>query len=109
MVTNHGGEGPETAVDLMAQGANYFIPKLNLGQWENPIKRVMTPKVSLKSPVSEAAQSNGALQPFEGGDLEFTERGVAINDIHLAGSVSTIYRILGELCVVNGKGRRQSL
>jgi DNA-binding response OmpR family regulator len=109
MVTNHGGQGPETAVELMVQGANYFIHKLKLETLEDSIKKVLSPKVSLKSSVSEAAQSNAPLQPFEGGELEFTERGVAINGIHLAGSVSTIYRILRELCVVNGKGRRQAL
>jgi CheY-like chemotaxis protein/biotin operon repressor len=109
MVTNHGGEGPETAVDLMAQGANYFIHKMNLGQLENSIKRVLTPKVSLSSPVSGAAQSNAPLQPFDGGDLEFTDQGVAINGIHLAGRTSTIYGIIRALCETNGKGRRQSL
>jgi CheY-like chemotaxis protein len=109
MVTNHGGEGPETAVDLMAQGANYFIHKLNLGQLENSIKRVLTPKVSLNSPVSGTAPSNAPLQPFEGGELEFTDQGVAINGIHLSGRTTYIYKILRALCEVNGKGRRQSL
>jgi DNA-binding response OmpR family regulator len=109
MVTNHGGQGPETAVELMAQGANYFIHKLALHQLEDSIKRVLTPKVSLSSPVSGAAQSNAPLQPFEGGDLEFTEQGVAINGVHLAGRTSTIYGVIQALCKVNSKGRRQSL
>ena len=108
MVTNHGGEGPETAVDLMAQGANYFIHKMNLGQLENSIKRVLTPKVPLNSPVSGTAPSNAPLQSFEGGELEFTDQGVAINGIHLAGRTTYIYNILRALCEVNGKGRRQS-
>lgn len=109
MVTNHGGQGPETAVELMAQGANYFIHKLALHQLEDSIKRVLAPKVSLIQPVSESPEVNAPLQPFENGELEFTGHGVAINGIHLAGRSTYIYKILRVLCEVNGKGRRLSL
>lgn len=106
VITAHGGDRPDTAVSLMAQGANYFVHKLSLDQLEDSIKTVLSPKPKARRTAAGEAKPNES-KPFEGGDLEFHENGVSLNGVPLAGPTSTICRVLEILSEVSAESGRR--
>ncbi len=106
VITAHGGDRPDTAVTLMAAGANYFIHKPSLHQLEDTVKLVLNPKPKGKKAAGSSKPTEQ--QTYAGGELELKENGVLLDGIQLASRSATIFRVLEVLCEESEKGRRRS-
>jgi CheY-like chemotaxis protein len=107
VITAHGGNGPDLAVELMKKGANDFIHKPSLHRLEDAIKHALHPKEK-KNGKTSASKATAAPVPFEGGELKFGAGGVELEGIPVCGATATIYRVLHTLCETNDKGRRRA-
>ena len=106
VITAHGGDKPDTAVTLMAAGANYFIHKPSLHQLEDTVKLVLNPKPKGKKAVGSSKPAE--LKAYAGGELELKEIGVLLDGIQLASQSATIFRVLEVLSEETERGRRRA-
>ena len=107
VITAHGGNGPDLAVELMRNGANDFIHKPSLHRLEEAIKHALNPKPKTTGKAS-TGKLHAAIVPFEGGELKLGAGGAELEGILLCGATATIFRILQTLCETNDKGRRRA-
>lgn len=103
VITAHGKDRPDLAVELMKRGANDFINK-PFTRLESALKELLAPKP--KANGAKAISAAAPLKPFEGGELLFHNDGVELDGTMVCTVNSTIFRVLKVLCELRTDGRR---
>ena len=106
VITAHGSDRPDLAVDLMKRGARDFINKPFV-RLETSLRELLAPKPQTKITAQSASEAP-TLKPFEGAELVFHADGADLCGITICTSGSTIFRILKTLCEQRSDGRRKA-
>lgn len=106
VVTAHGSDRPDLAVDLMKRGADDFINKPFI-RLEAALRELLSPKTKVGGAKTATAKSV-TMKPFAGGELLFHADGAELDGTLVCTASSTIYRVLEVLCEQRPDGRRRA-